>query len=106
MIEVGGQVYQWDDPLVIAALAGAGIVLLMLVLLILAVRGAGRSARLVEPLSQQLQMLGGHVQQLGAGQEQLRGGLQTVSDTQANAQTQMIQSKRAQQEPDQATIMP
>ena len=37
-------------------------------------------------------MLGGHVQQLGLGQEQLRGGLQTVSDTQANAQTQVIQT--------------
>ena len=92
MIEIAGQTYQLDDPVVIAALIAGAVVLLMLVLLILAVRGAGRSARMVEPLSQQLQMLGGHVQQLGAGQEQLRGGLQTVSDTQANAQSQMIQS--------------
>ncbi len=35
------------------------------------------------------------MQQLGAGQEQLRGGLQTVSDTQANAQAQLIQSMEA-----------
>ena len=44
---------------------------------------------------QQMQMLGGQVQQLGTEQEQLRGGLQTVSDTQANAQAQMIQTVEA-----------
>ena len=36
--------------------------------------------------------LGQHVQALNQGQEQLRGGLQTVSDTQANAQAQVIQT--------------
>ncbi|WP_370399195.1 DNA recombination protein RmuC [Sulfitobacter sp. JB4-11] len=91
-MEIAGVVYQWDDPRVIAALVGAAVVLLILVLLIVAVRAAGRSARMAAPLGQQLQMLGGHVQQLGASQERLQGGLQTVSDTQANAQAQMIQT--------------
>ncbi|MHA6263048.1 DNA recombination protein RmuC [Arenibacterium sp. CAU 1754] len=95
MIEIGGQVYAFDDPLVIAALAGGAIVLLVLVLLILAVRAAGRSARLAAPLAQQISSLGNNVMQLGMGQEQLRGGLQTVSDTQANAQTQVIQTMEA-----------
>lgn len=95
MIEIGGQMYQMGDPVVIAALIGAAIVLLILVLLILAVRAAGRSARLTAPLAQQMGVLGQNVQQLGMGQEQLRGGLQTVSDTQANAQAQVIQTVEA-----------
>jgi DNA recombination protein RmuC len=92
MIEIAGKTYAYDDPIVVAVLAGAGIILLVLILLIMAVRAAGRSARLAAPLSQQLNLLGGHVQQLGASQERLEGGLQTVSDTQANAQTQVIQT--------------
>jgi DNA recombination protein RmuC len=92
MIQIGDTTYSLDDPLVLAALGGAGLILLVLVLLILTVRGAARSARMAEPLAQQLGMLGQHVQQLGQGQEQLRGGLQHVSETQANAQVQMIQT--------------
>ena len=95
MIEIGGHIYDLSDPLVLAALAGAGAVLLILLLLVLSLRAAGRSARMTAPLAQQLQALGGHVQQLGYGQEQLRGGLQTVSDTQANAQAQVIQTVEA-----------
>lgn len=95
MIEIGGTIYHWTDPLVLAVLGAAALVLLILILLIAAVRAAGRTARLAAPLSQQMQVLGGHVQQLGAGQEQLRGGLQMVSDTQANAQSQLIQSVEA-----------
>ncbi|MEP5728695.1 MAG: DNA recombination protein RmuC [Sulfitobacter sp.] len=95
MIQIGGQTYQWGDPAVIAALIATGVVLLILALLITAVRSAGRSAAMAAPLGQQLQMLGGHVQQLGASQERLQGGLQTVSDTQATAQAQMIQSMEA-----------
>jgi DNA recombination protein RmuC len=95
MIEIAGQTYLFDDPVVIAALIGAAVVLLILALLIIAIRAAGRSARMAAPLAQHMQILGGHVQQLGAGQEQLRGGLQMVSDTQANAQAQLIQSMEA-----------
>ena len=95
MIEIHGQMYAYDDPLVIAALIGGAVILLVLVLLIMAVRAAGRSARMAAPLGQQIQMLGGHVQQLGMSQERLQGGLQTVSDTQANAQTQVIQTMEA-----------
>ena len=47
---------------------------------------------MAEPLARQMAHLGQHVQQLGQGQEQLRGGLQHVSDTQANAQVQVIQT--------------
>lgn len=92
MIELNGQSYALSDPMMMLALAGAALVLLILVLLVASVRAAGRSARVAAPLAQQMQMLGAHVQQLGANQERLQGGLQTVSDTQVNAQNRMIQS--------------
>jgi len=91
MIEIAGQSYAYGDPVVIAALVVAGLVLVVLILLIMSVRAAGRSARMAAPLGQQMQILGGHVQQLGVAQERLQGGLQTVSDTQANGQNQVIQ---------------
>lgn len=92
MIQIGDTTYALDDPQVLAALGGAALILLVLILLVLAVRASGRSARMAEPLARQLGLLGQSVQQLGQGQEQLRGGLQHVSETQANAQVQMIQT--------------
>ncbi|MEP2680360.1 MAG: DNA recombination protein RmuC [Sulfitobacter sp.] len=95
MMELGGTTLNLSDPVTLAALAGAGLLLLIVILLIMAVRAAGRSARVAAPLAQQMRVLGGHVQQLGQGQEQLRGGLQMVSDTQSNTQAQMMQSMEA-----------
>jgi DNA recombination protein RmuC len=94
-MELGGTTLNLSDPVTLAALAGAGLLLLIVILLIMAVRAAGRSARMAAPLAQQMRVLGGHVQQLGQGQEQLRGGLQMVSDTQSNTQAQMMQSMEA-----------
>ncbi|WP_299964881.1 DNA recombination protein RmuC [uncultured Roseobacter sp.] len=92
MIEIAGQTYALSDPLVIAALALMGVLALILLLLVWAVRAASRSAASVGPLAQQMGLLAQQIQHLGDGQAQLRGGLQTVSDTQANAQTQVIQT--------------
>jgi DNA recombination protein RmuC len=90
MIQIGDMTLNLNDPLVVAGMIGAAVVLLILILLIAALRVAGRSARATEPLAQQLGYLGQHAQALGQGQEQMRGGLQTVSDAQANAQAQVI----------------
>ncbi|WP_299735539.1 DNA recombination protein RmuC [uncultured Roseobacter sp.] len=95
MIEIAGQTYALDDPLVMVTIAVALALLVIICLLIIAVRATARSAQVTAPLAQQIGVLGQHVQQLGAGQEQLRGGLQTVSDTQATAQTQVIQTVEA-----------
>lgn len=95
MIAFGDQTYALGDAEVLLVATLVVFALLVLFLLVLSVRAAGRSARLAEPLAQQITILGGHVQQLSSGQEQLRGGLQTVSDTQANAQTQVIQTVEA-----------
>jgi DNA recombination protein RmuC len=91
MIRVFDQTYMLDDPVVIAAIIGAGLVFIILALLILSLRAASRSARMAEPLARQLLALGQNVQQLGQGQAQLQGGLQTASDTQARTQVQVIQ---------------
>ncbi len=95
MISVAGYQIDLSDPVTQAIAGGVGVLVLILILLIMAVRAAGRSARMTEPLAHQIGALGQHVQHLSAGQEQLRGGLQTVSDTQANAQTQVIQTVEA-----------
>jgi len=89
MIEIAGTQYALNDPVILIA---GGVVALILLLLFLSLRAANRSARMAEPLARQMAHLGQHVQQLGQGQEQLRGGLQHVSDTQANAQVQVIQT--------------
>ncbi len=89
MIEIAGTQYALNDPVVLVA---GGVLALILLLLFLSLRASQRSARMAEPLARQIAHLGQHVQALGQGQEQLRGGLQHVSDTQANAQVQVIQT--------------
>lgn len=95
MIELFGYAFDLSDPMTLALACGLAAFALIFLLLVISIRVAGRNARLSEPLAQQIGLLGQHVQQLGAGQEQLRGGLQTVSDTQANAQTHVIQTVEA-----------
>jgi len=90
MISFRGQTYALDDPIVIAALGGAGLVLLLFVLIIVTMRAAARSARMADPILNQMQMLGGRVQSLSDGQHQLSGGLTHVSEAQAASQARML----------------
>ncbi|MEL7345386.1 MAG: DNA recombination protein RmuC, partial [Pseudomonadota bacterium] len=89
MIQIGDQTISLSDPMVIAALAAGAGFLLIVLLLILSMRAARRAA---DPLIFQMSELGRSVQTLQSGQEQLTGGLRSVSDAQANAQTQVIQT--------------
>ena len=82
MIQLGDVQFDLSDPATLAVLFGLGVLALILVLLAVLLL---RPARIPAPLSHQLY-------RLSTGQEQLRGNLQTVSDTQAHAQTQLIQS--------------
>ena len=91
MIVIDGQQYALDDPLVLAAVAGVIVVLLLLVFGFLSVRSAGRSARALQPMAQQMGMLGSRVQAISDGQERLSGGLNHVSEAQAQSQTAMLQ---------------
>ncbi|WP_413717465.1 DNA recombination protein RmuC [Silicimonas sp. MF1-12-2] len=92
MITIGDHTFSFDDPRVLAAIVGALLVLLVLGLLISAVRRAGRSADAVGQVAEQVGRLNADVQMLGAGQQQLAGNIQTVSDTQTAAQTRIIQT--------------
>jgi DNA recombination protein RmuC len=91
MIQIAGQSYWLSDPLVFAGLAGAVVALLVLILLVVAVRRAGRSAQMMAPIAQQMGALGQRVQNLSEGQHQLVGGLSQVSELQAASQAQMLQ---------------
>ncbi|MCV6598507.1 MAG: DNA recombination protein RmuC [Mangrovicoccus sp.] len=71
-------------------LAAAGLAGLVLLLLVLSLRAASRSAASIDPLAQHLGDLGARVQALSDGQHQLSGGLTHVSEAQAMAQTQMM----------------
>ncbi|WP_306112887.1 MULTISPECIES: DNA recombination protein RmuC [unclassified Roseovarius] len=92
MIQIGSHSFDLSDPLTLAALIGGGAVLVMLILLVMSVRAAGRSARTVEDVVQQVGQLNRDMQTIGQNQHQLSGNLQTVSETQANGQLQVIQT--------------
>jgi len=87
MIEIGGRVLTNTE---LAALAGSAVALIVVILLIMAIRAAGRSARIAEPLAQQINLLGARVQSMGDGQQQLAGGLTHVAEAQAASQTNML----------------
>ncbi|MGV6811266.1 MAG: DNA recombination protein RmuC [Brevirhabdus sp.] len=95
MIEIGTTNLNLNDPLTLGLIVGAAVLALMLLLLILSLRASARSARLTEPLSQQMARLGMTVQTLGEGQQQLAGGLNTVAEAQAAQQAHMIQAMEA-----------
>jgi DNA recombination protein RmuC len=90
VIRIGDIELALDDPAVLARLAGLGIALLILVFVFAAFRRAGRQAEMIEPMLRQMGSLSQQVQNLGAGQQQLAGGLTHVSEAQAAAQTNML----------------
>jgi DNA recombination protein RmuC len=92
MIQIGEQSYALSDPLMIGIMVGTAIILLVICLLIVTVRRSGQSAQAVGLVADQMGRLNMDVQTLGAGQQQLTGNLQSVSDTQANAQVNLIQT--------------
>ncbi|WP_163847493.1 DNA recombination protein RmuC [Pseudooceanicola aestuarii] len=76
------------DPLILAAGLG-GLLLLVVGLLIAVLRG---NARANEPVIWQMTQLSRAVEGLSRGQEQLAGGLTSVSNAQASTQAQVIQT--------------
>jgi DNA recombination protein RmuC len=90
MITIGTHSYALNDPVVLAVLVGAALLLLVIWLLISTARAAARAARLTGPLAQQVGQMQAHIQGLGDGQQQLAGGLNHVSELQAAAQANML----------------
>lgn len=92
MIQIGDVTYDLSDPVVIGAVLAVTIALLVLVLLVMTVRRAGKSTEAVQFVASQVGRLSHDVQALGQGQHQLAGNIQTVSDAQANAQVHVVQT--------------
>ena len=87
MITIGGIPYAWNDPVVLITGAALGAVLLIL---LLTLRAAARSARMAAPLMRQMEWMTHRVQSLSDGQERLAGGLHHVSEAQALSQSSML----------------
>ncbi len=95
MIQIGENIYDLNDPMVIATVAGGVVALLVLILLMMSVRRAGKSTEAVQFVASQVGRLSQDVQSLGQGQQQLAGNIRTVSDAQATAQVHVVQTMEA-----------
>lgn len=95
MIQISDNIYDLGDPMVIAVIAAGLIALLVLILLMMTVRRAGKSTEAVQFVASQVGRLSQDVQSLGQGQQQLAGNIRTVSDAQANAQVHVVQTMEA-----------
>lgn len=88
MITLFGQSYAWNAPEVLIV---GGVVFVLIGILLLTLRAAGRSATMAAPLMREMGWLGQRVQALSDGQERLAGGLHHVSENQAVSQSAMLQ---------------
>ena len=91
MITIGDYTFGLDDPLFLAGLTVALMLLLVVVLLIVAVRRAGKSGEMAQILASQMGGLGSRVEMLSNGQQQLFGGLTSVTEAQAQQQARTLQ---------------
>ena len=92
MIQLGDTTLDLSDPLTLAALIGAVVLILLVLLLVVLIVRSGRASQTNAELTRQLAGIGQAVQILGQGQDQLSGGLRTVSDTQTSGQSRMMQA--------------
>lgn len=92
MIQIASLSLDLQDPMVVVGLIAASVAALVVLLLILALRAAGRSARMMAPLGQQLSGLGQRVDGISQHQHQLTGGLTQVTDAQTRTQAQMMET--------------
>ncbi|WP_375254225.1 DNA recombination protein RmuC [Yoonia sp.] len=95
MIQIGETTIDLGDPLTLAALIAGAVALLIVVILLVTLQRAGRASDAVEMVATQLGRMSQDVQSLGHGQQQLAGNIQMVSDAQANAQVQTVQTMEA-----------
>ena len=83
-----------EITLILMAAAGS-FALVVMVLLLMVARAAGRAAQATAPLTNQMEYLNQRVQTIGDGQQQLAGGLTQVSDAQAAQQNNMLKLMEA-----------
>ena len=95
MIQIGDITLDLNDPQVQIALAGAAVLLIVLVLLVMAVRRAGEASRQIAPVFGALQAMQSRVETLADGQSALSGGLTQVSEASAASQANMLKLMEA-----------
>lgn len=91
MISLGDTTYSFSDPLVLIVLAAIIFGFLVVVLLFVAVRRVGHASVVSEILASQMGAMSQRVQMLSDGQQQLFGGLNSVSEAQAQQQAKTLQ---------------
>lgn len=95
MIQIGETTFDLSDPLVMGVIVAGIVAIIVLALLIMTVRRAGKSTEAVQFVASQVGRLSQDVNALGQGQQQLAGNIRTVSDAQANAQVHVVQTMEA-----------
>ncbi len=91
MITIGDYTFALADPLFLAGLIVAGVLLLLVILLMITLRRAGKSGEMAQILASQMGGLGSRVEMLSNGQQQLFGGLTSVTEAQAQQQARTLQ---------------
>jgi DNA recombination protein RmuC len=91
MSDIGFRI-DWNDPLQLGLIGGAGFLVLLLILLIAVLKAARQAGRAAEPLAEQVTILGQTVATLGQGQQQLVGGLTQVASAQVESQAKLLQT--------------
>lgn len=87
IVSLGDMRLDLADPLVLAV---GGALAVLLLILLLTLRAAGRSAKMAEPLLREVAWMADRVQSLSDGQERLAGGLHHVSEAAAVSQSSML----------------
>lgn len=92
MIQIGETSLDFSDPVILGL---SVVAVLLLVLIGVVFKTSRRKDNTFDPVLRQMSQLGETVRSLSDGQHQLHGGLKTVADSQANAQTKLVQTMEA-----------
>ncbi|WP_420857973.1 DNA recombination protein RmuC [Marivivens marinus] len=90
MIQIGETSYSLSDPAVLLTLGAGALVLFAMILLVVSVKRAGQSAAMTQMLASQMGGVTQRVQMLSDGQQQLFGGLNSVTEAQAQQQAKTL----------------
>ncbi|MEM8793208.1 MAG: DNA recombination protein RmuC [Pseudomonadota bacterium] len=81
-----------SSPIMLALAAGAGLSILFLVLVLMAILTSRRAVRSIEPIAASMEALGQGLAQLGQNQQQLQGGMTQVTEAQAVSQARLMET--------------
>lgn len=91
-MEPGTLTLDFNDPLILGGIIALVFLAGLFVMVWIAIRTAGRTAKMAAPLSFQLGQLSDNLRALNDNHNQLAGGLKHVSETQSLTQAQMMQT--------------